>query len=427
MAAADSDGAVNRFPAQFLTRTALSAALLALPLAGVGCQGTRLADAYTEADDFKAFVGVAHADDPETADTLYRVAAPDTLHITVLRDGETADHRVTLPPDGRLLLPGLAWPVDATGLTPGEIAQDLEHALNAQAAQDTPDEPATGVDADAATPVGPLANHPLDLDPETLAQAQRQRLGGADPVHVAVRVEGFTSRRVFVFGQVTDPGAQAWDGSNRLSSVLTNARPGHRADLTRVLVLRPGLDGDPRRRLVIAAQHLLETGDTKLDVALDAGDVVFVPATPLGRVGLALDRLRPNPQAQAAWSGERPGPFFPEIAMIARADAVDAPLDDADHADLPPDHDATSPVLTQAAADGVLDLADAGDQAHAAVDPLAAVVAHAPAKPEDGLTDAEPLLQIRVDTPSHPPTASDPRAAEPRQAAAEEAVRFWAP
>lgn|GEM_PF-3321645 len=427
-----------------LTHAVVAAMLLALPLLGGGCQSARLAAAYTRADDFKAFVGVAHAEPPETADTRYRVAAPDTLHITVLSGGEALDHRVTLPPDGRLLLPGLAWPVDTTGLTPGEVADDLRWALTAGVA-DATEADAGQADTESGahatgegTPPGPVANRGLTLDPAEVAEAKRQRLGGADPVYVTVRVDRFASRRVFVFGQVHDPGAQAWDGNNHLSSVLAAARPAHRADLGRVLVLRPGPHGDPRRRLVVAAQRLLDTGDNTLDVALDPDDIVFVPATWLGRVGLAVDRVRPGPRASADWWGTRPGPFFPPVASAATAPtespmlvaettasarSAQPPAEQAHasvaelHTQAKPDAGGDAAPAPPAAASGPRAARMAGDLDDPAADPIAGSAASAahtnPTTGGDAL-----LMQIRAD---------DATAAGAEVRRADAAVRFWAP
>ena len=355
---ADSAGDVNASSLLALTRAALTAILLALPMATGGCQSDRLAEAYTHADDFKAFIGVAYAEPTEPADTRYRVAAPDTLAITVLRDGEAIDYRVTLPPDGRLLLPGLAWPVETHGLTAAEISEGLRRSLTADgpplAALRVKTEAETGADANddtkdaGATPAsldGLLANRGLSLDRATTpapvaeaasaaaAGAQSARRVASDTVYVSVRVDRFASRRVFAFGQVGDPGAQAWDGTNRLSSVLAAARPGRRADLNRVLVLRPAPDGTPRRRLVISARRMLDTGDNTLDVTLAPDDIVFVPATGLGRVGLAIDQLRPTPRTRAETWGTRPGPFFPSVAYgcVGSVGSVGSPRHRAGH------------------------------------------------------------------------------------------------
>lgn len=428
--------------------------LLGLPLAGGGCQSAQLAAAYTQADDFKAFVGVGHA---QPVDTLYRVAAPDTLHITVLRGGEAVDHRVTLPPDGRLLMPGLAWPVDTTGMTPGEVAQDLEQAILAADAQssETPDAPdapdashAPDAVDDAGAPLlatGPMANRGLTLDPAFIHDLARQRLEGRDPVYVAVRVDRFASRRIFVFGQVQDSGSQAWTGENRLSTALAAAVPGPRADLDRVLVLRPGPDGDPRRRLVVSAQSLLHTGDNTLDVALNPGDIVFVPATGLGRLGLAIDRVRPR--ARIARTGTRPAPFFPALApsriVVADTDTATqlSVADETSPADAPR-------VVTQASSPSAANTPTA-QVSPADADPLtppettavaptqvtAAPPVNTPGTGAAGEPSAQALMQIRSDiaplslaqdpaalTDTEDDTEHDTEHA-PRQAQ----VLFWAP
>ncbi len=431
---------------------------MASPLAGGGCQSAKLAAAYTQADDFKAFVGVGRT---RALDTLYHVAAPDTLHITVLRGGEAVDHRVILPPDGRVLLPGLAWPVNTTGLTPGEVAQDLEQAILAADPQpsetsDIAEDVANDVAEDAAEDTvteslatGPMSNRGLTLDAASIDAMARHRLAGRDPVYVAVRVERFASRQIFVLGQVKDSGSQAWNGQNRLSTVLAAAVPGHRADLHRVLVLRPGPDGDPRRRVVVSAHRLLHTGDNTLDVALEPGDIVFVPATGLGRLGLAIDRVRPR--AHTPWTGIRPEPFFPALVPSRVVVADPATPTELSAADEPGVADA-SLVASQTTATHVADTAtaqvppaevDSSDAPQAVTSEAVQFSSVLPVAPTDVAAVAEEpqepshqtLMEIRSDT--SPLALADAAAAQtdigPQPApnaapgASQAQVHFWAP
>ena len=295
-------------------RHTLSAALFVLTLVGTGCQSARLTRAYTQARPLAALTATQPGHAPAPA---YRVAAPDTLHITVLRAGQTTDHHVTLPPDGRLLLPGPVAPVRAAGLTPEQIATALERGLT------NPED--AGPREHTAPDRGPRANLGLTL-----------RTTHPESVHVAVRVARFASRQVYVLGQVQEPGAQPWNGHNQLLTALVAARPGPRADLHRVLILRPGPDGQPRRWLASTKRPRITGADTPRNPRLAPGDIVFVPATTLGRLGLALDRLAPGPRAAVERIGQRPAPFFPAPAFAHHRDGAPRRADAADRAAVTP-------------------------------------------------------------------------------------------
>ncbi len=203
-------------------------------LLALGCTQTR----HT---DFAAFVQEPR---PAVMGLDYRVGVPDELVVTVMSDRGVEEIAQTLGPDGKLRLKGFGI-VDAAGRTCAQITDNLN-----EIAQTTP-----GITS------------------------------------LAVRVQTFASQKVFVFGQVEVSGGQPYHGTNRVLETVAAAKPNLRADIKQVQVLRPSPDGEFRRKLTVDLDAMVRGGDTTLDVVLAEGDVVFVPPTALGSVGLAFQQL----------------------------------------------------------------------------------------------------------------------------------------
>lgn len=202
-------------------------------LSAVGCQPA----VYT---DYAAFVREPR---PTSPGQEYRVGAADTLVVTIQTNGELVETSRSISPDGSLWVEGFE-PVTATGRAAVQIAG----ALNEQMAD-------------------------------------------ADPARASVRVSHFASQKIFVFGQVAREGSQPYHGANTVLDAVAAAQLNARADPRHVQVLRPSADGEFRRRLTVDFEALVQNGDSTLNVVLADGDVVFVPPTGLGSIGLAMDQL----------------------------------------------------------------------------------------------------------------------------------------
>lgn len=217
-------------------------ALALLVMITGGCQHAR----HT---DYAAFVKEPR---PAGSGQGYRVGVPDELVVTVASEDGHRTLTQTLGPDGQLRLEGFA-PVDAAGRTCEQIAHDLR----AIAALSVPDD-----------------EHAADAD-----------------LSISVRVRTFASQKVFAFGQVRATGGQAYDGTTTVLDVVAAAQPNVRADTRHVQVLRPSPDGSLRRRMTVDLDAMVRGGDTTLNVVLDPDDVVYVPATALGTIGLAFEQV----------------------------------------------------------------------------------------------------------------------------------------
>jgi len=205
-----------------------------LLLSAAGCQPTRHAD-------FAAFVREPR---PSVVGRDYRIGVPDELVVTMMCDRGVEEVAQTLGPDGHLRLNGFGV-VPAAGRTCAQITEDLN-----EIAQTTP----------AIT-------------------------------SLAVRVKTFASQKVFVFGQVDSAGSQPYHGTNSVLDVVAAAKPNLRADVKHIQILRPSPDGEFRRKLTVDLDAMVRGGDTTLDVVLAGGDVVFVPPTTLGSIGLTFQQL----------------------------------------------------------------------------------------------------------------------------------------
>lgn len=205
--------------------------------------------------DFSAFVQEPR---PTVLGQDYRVGVPDELVVTIMSERGVEEVTQTLGPDGKLRLKGFGI-VQAAGQTTAQITDTLN-----EIAQTT------------------------------------------DGIHsLAVRVQTFASQKIFVFGQVESTGGQAYHGTNSVLEVVAAAKPNLRADVRHVQVLRPSPDGEFRRKMTVDLDAMVRGGDTTLDVVLAEGDIVFVPPTALGSIGLTFQQLfggvpQSNPQPEPA-------------------------------------------------------------------------------------------------------------------------------
>jgi protein involved in polysaccharide export with SLBB domain len=222
-------------PNRDYTRRIQPAALWALTvvvLAG-GCQKT-----YT---DYSAFISEPR---PLVTLTEYRMAPPDSVLITSKRVRELNGHSETIRPDGKLTLP-LLGSVFVAGMTMEEVSAELE-----EMAKDFYE------DAD-----------------------------------VSVRVIGFRSKKIYVFGEVGTVGPYPYNGANTVLGTLATAQPSRLADPARIHILRPNKDGELVKRMTINLNKMVKEGDIALDAVLEEGDIIFVPPNPLAAIGLALQQL----------------------------------------------------------------------------------------------------------------------------------------
>lgn len=195
----------------------------------------------TRHTDFDAFVTEPR---PLVTSSDYILEPPDTIRITSKRVREINGHTETIRPDGKITLPLLG-----SVFVAGRTAESVSAELSAMAREYYED------------------------------------------AEVSLRVVAFNSKKIFVFGEVTAPGAHSYNGANTVLGTLANAHPTRLSDPKMIHVLRPSPDGQMRRKMTIDLNKMIKEGDTTLDAVLEEGDIIYVPPNPLAAIGLALQQV----------------------------------------------------------------------------------------------------------------------------------------
>jgi len=215
----------------FWTALVLGALLLS---AMTGCSSKRYSD-------YEAFVKTPR---PLVTTDVYRMSPPDAIQIVSRRVREIDSHRERIRPDGRITLP-LLGSVFVAGKTCEQVSAELQHLAS---------------------------EYYEDAD-------------------VSIRVTDFASKRVFVFGEVTRPGAFPYTGSNTILEMLAQSYPTRLADPDRIHVFRPTPDGQIVKRMTVSLDDMVKDGDTTLNAVLTDGDIIYVPANGFAATGLAIQQL----------------------------------------------------------------------------------------------------------------------------------------
>ncbi len=108
---------------------------------------------------------------------------------------------------------------------------------------------------------------------------------------VHVTISDHSSSVFYVFGQVSKQGPFRHTGRDTVLSALSEAQPNQIAWKKRVRVIRPNHLENEIRTVELDLDKIVKHGDTKLNLMLEPGDIVFVPPTPLGWVGLRFREL----------------------------------------------------------------------------------------------------------------------------------------
>ena len=108
---------------------------------------------------------------------------------------------------------------------------------------------------------------------------------------VEVQVASYESKKIYVFGQVNGQGPKRFTGRDTVMDVLADAQPTVLAWGARVRVIRPNANPEEIREITVNVDRMMEDGDLRGNFLLQAGDIVYVPPTPLGWVGLRIQEV----------------------------------------------------------------------------------------------------------------------------------------
>jgi protein involved in polysaccharide export with SLBB domain len=180
---------------------------------------------------------------PQVTAAEYRMAPPDVLRVRSRRVREIDGWIEMIRPDGKISLP-LVGSVEATGKTCEELAGELRELAGA---------------------------YYQDAD-------------------ITVTITDYNSKKVYVFGEVSNPGPYTYNGRNTLLRLMAHAQPTRLSDPGKIQIMRPGADGEAER-LTVNLNKMIQKGDLRMDAPLKEGDIVYVPANPLAAVGLAFQQV----------------------------------------------------------------------------------------------------------------------------------------
>ncbi len=231
---------VTRFddePRSSPRRRNLAVVLLAICVTGAGA----MTGCAPSEHEISAFI---HDWEASVSASDYRVQPPDALEISSAQAPEIDGEVQTVRQDGKITL-RLLGEVKVAGLTPVEVSRKLQSLLNQ-----------------------------YYLEPQ-----------------VSVRVNSAGSKRFYVFGQVAQQGAFHYTGRDTLLGALAQAQPTFIAAKEIIKVIRPNHEGDKRHVITVDARRILEEGKLDQNVMLQEGDIVYVPPTVLGWIGLRINEV----------------------------------------------------------------------------------------------------------------------------------------
>ena len=178
--------------------------------------------------------------------TVYRVAPPDKIRFVAPRVKEIDGQAVVVRSDGKISL-NLVDELSVSGLTPAEISELVVQKLS--------------------------------------------KFYKADSIDVSVQVVEFKSRVYYVMGQVLVPGIKPYTGSDTILKVLSDAKLNEKAWPQRVVIVRPNEDVNVKQRVTVNLKEMYEKGETRQNFLIEAGDVVYIPPSPLAEVAATFKKI----------------------------------------------------------------------------------------------------------------------------------------
>jgi len=218
-------------------------------LAGLsGCFPSNLAD-------IEAFVKPYQV---EVNSNQYILHPPDVIEVHCTKIPEINAQRQQIRPDGNIAFE-VVGEIEAAGKTPQQVAD----AIKTKA-----------------------------MEKYNLSQEKQP---------VEVRVMTYRSKMYYVVGEVAAPGPKVFTGRDTLLSALNQALPQVTGWEERVQVIRPSVDPEvPAKIFELNYRDMYVRGDTSKNVLLQAGDIIYVPPTPLAAVAMVIEEFaRPIGRALA--------------------------------------------------------------------------------------------------------------------------------
>ena len=187
----------------------------------------------------------------------YIIEPPDEIGVYCAKVPEIHDQRQKIRPDGKVSYEGIGE-LEAAGKTPKELANDIRVKV-------------------------------LDLYKSDHVVEDA----------IDVKVVAFQSKVYYVLGQVYEPGPRIYTGRDSALTAIALAQPNPMAWIERIQVIRPSADKKVKAKIFeLNFDRLMAHGDTSKNVLLQEGDIIYVPPTVLGWMGLKVEEaIRPIARA----------------------------------------------------------------------------------------------------------------------------------
>lgn len=115
-------------------------------------------------------------------------------------------------------------------------------------------------------------------------------LTGDNPVDV--RIVAYRSKVFYVLGQVYLPGPKTYTGRDSVLTALADAKLNPMAWPEQIKVIRPSNDKSKRpKTFKVNFNRMITHGDTRKNVLLQEGDIIYVPPTVLAAISLKVEEL----------------------------------------------------------------------------------------------------------------------------------------
>jgi polysaccharide export outer membrane protein len=236
-----------RFPASLRRFVASSLILL---LAGCGAAGGGQAPApktQAQLEGGSAKLNAWLANQPlDVPAAVYHVEPPDELKIVAPQVKEIDGTEVTVRADGKISL-NLVQEIDVNNKTPAEISEQIAQKLGAYYA--------------------------------------------ANSIDVSVVVKKYKSKVFYVMGQVLEPGVKPYTGRDTIVKVLADAKLNDEAWPQKVVIVRPNEDVSVKQRVTVDLKEMYVNGNVNQNFLIEAGDLIYVPPSPVAEVGMTLKKV----------------------------------------------------------------------------------------------------------------------------------------
>jgi polysaccharide export outer membrane protein len=195
----------------------------------------------------------------EVINGKYKISPPDVIQIVVSDNPELGTTSI-IRPDGNVFIP-LLGDIYVEGLTPLEVRKKVHQLLG-------------------------------------------RYMKGLPEESVSVQIVGFNSKMVYVYGYGTGMAAIPFTGDMTVLDAVTQSGMLASYSKRKIKVIRGERDPAKKpQRLVLNLNDIIKRGRTENNIVLRPDDVIYIPPTILGRIGLAVqDVLFPVQPIQSVGS-----------------------------------------------------------------------------------------------------------------------------